>query len=229
MWLIGTAIVGFVLVLIGYFFFISPQRDQTSQVNDQIATAQTQNDVLQSRITSLNAQNAKLAVYQKELQTAELALPETSGMAAFLRTLQSIGASTSTTLSALSVGQPVAQTPVAPAVPAGSSSSSPSPSPTTTTTSAPPAGSGVYSIPIVATLAGSSSQLSAFLTQLQSVQPRAVLITQIVQGSSTPAATTTTKTGGGLTSLQLTMEAFVAPVGAAVAPSTAVPSPTAGA
>jgi hypothetical protein len=226
LWLIGTAVVGFVLVLIGYFFFISPQRDQTDQVGNQIATAQIQNDTLQARIVSLNAQNAKLASYQQELKSAQLALPATSGMPVFLRTLQSIGNSTSTTLSSLSVGQVAPLVPVVASTPTNTSSASPSPTATTTATA--PAGPAIYFIPITATATGSSAQLSAFLTQLQSVQPRAVLITQIVQGGTTPLATTTTK-GGGLTSLQLTMQAFVAPVAAAVAPGTPVPSPTAGA
>jgi hypothetical protein len=224
LWLFGTAIVGFVLILIGYFFFIGPQRDQTDQVGNQIATAQIQNDTLQARIVSLNAQNAKLASYQQELKTAQLALPATSGMPAFLRTLQSIGNATSTSLSSLSVGQAAPLVPVVASTPTDTSSASPSPTPTTTVTA--PAGPAIYFIPITATATGSSAQLSAFLTQLQSVQPRAVLITQIVQGGTTPLATTTTKAGGGLTSLQLTMQAFVAPV-AAVAPATAVPSPTA--
>ena len=227
LWLFGAAVVGFVLILIGYFFFISPQRDQTDQVGNQIASAQIQNDTLQARIVSLNAQNAKLASYQQELKSAQLALPATSGMPVFLRTLQSIGNSTSTTLSSLSVGQVAPLTPVVASTPTDTSSASPSPTATTTTTA--PAGPAIYFIPITATATGSSAQLSAFLTQLQSVQPRAVLITQIVQGGTTPQATTTSKTGGGLTSLQLTMQAFVAPVAAAVAPATPVPSPTAGA
>jgi hypothetical protein len=227
LWLIGTAVVGFVLVLIGYFFFISPQRDQTDQVATQISSAQTENSTLQARIASLTAENAKLASYQQELRNAQLALPATSGMPAFLRTLQSIGNSTSTTLSSLSVG-PATTLPNTATTPTTATSSSASPSPTETTTATAPTGPLIYAIPITATATGSSAQLSAFLTQLQSVQPRAVLITQIVQGGTTPVATTTTK-GGGLTSLQLTMQAFVAPVAAAVAPATPVPSPTAGA
>jgi hypothetical protein len=73
--------------------------------------------------------------------------------------------------------------------------------------------------------------LSKFITQLQSVQPRAVLITDITLTAPQPKATTTHALAGGTSNLELTMEAFVAPVAAAapvaadggVAPS---PSPS---
>jgi len=57
-------------------------------------------------------------------------------------------------------------------------------------------------------VAGSPDQLGAFLDQLQSVQPRAVLISQATL--SQPAATSGTN---GRSQLQLTMNAFVAASG----------------
>jgi Tfp pilus assembly protein PilO len=221
LWLIGAALVAFVIVVIGYFFFISPQRDQTVQVGEQITTAQLENQTLQSRIGALASQNKKLATYQQTLQKAELALPATSSMPDFLRTLQSIGNATSTTFTSLTVGIPEAL--VAPAAVAPTSGQTSS-APTTSGTTAPAAAS-IYSIPITTTVTGTPAQLSEFLTQLQSVQPRAVLITLITQGATSPNATTTSKGGGGQSNLSLTMEAFVAPAANAAAPTA---TPTAG-
>jgi hypothetical protein len=81
----------------------------------------------------------------------------------------------------------------------------------------------VYSISITASLSGTSAGLDNFLEQLQVVQPRAVLITQIAENTSAPTAGQATVTG--TTTLQLTMQAFVAPPAVAVAPS-AAPSPS---
>jgi Tfp pilus assembly protein PilO len=69
----------------------------------------------------------------------------------------------------------------------------------------------VYALPITIAISGSFTQLDGFLSQLQSVQPRAVLITQLTQGSATSG------TGGkaAATTLSLTMQAFVAPSSAA--------------
>jgi hypothetical protein len=59
-------------------------------------------------------------------------------------------------------------------------------------------------------LTGTASQLDQFLTQLQSMQPRAVLISQLTETSRSA-----TGKSGATTSLQLTMQAFVAPSSAA--------------
>jgi hypothetical protein len=227
LWMIGTGIVGFVLVLIGYFFFISPQRSRTGSVNDQIATAQTSNLGLQGKITALNAEYAKLTSYKEQLHVAQLALPTASGMPAFLRTLQSLGSQTSTSLTNLTVGSPTDLDGGQIVAPAPASSSS-SPSPSSSTSTAPAAPAGLYAIPITATVSGSRPALSKFLTQLQSVQPRAVLITTVTLGATQPVATTTHTITGARTSMDLTMQAFVAPATTPVAPPAvgATPSPT---
>jgi hypothetical protein len=68
----------------------------------------------------------------------------------------------------------------------------------------------VYALPITATVNGSVQALNEFLTQLQAVQPRAVLITQLVETVAGKGAGRPAK-GSGLPSIALTMYAFVAP------------------
>jgi cell division protein FtsB len=226
LWLIGGGLVAFVLLLIGYFFFISPQRSQTSNVDSQVATAKQANAQLQHRLDALRQQNKNLPKYRADLAKARLALPATTGVPDFLRSLQALGNATNISVSSLTFGQPAPATVAAP-VPTANPTNTPTSTGSTgsTGTTGQPASpsAAVYSIPITASLSGTSAGLDNFLEQLQVVQPRAVLITQIAENTSAPTAGQATVTG--TTTLQLTMQAFVAPPAVAVAPS-AAPSPS---
>lgn len=221
LWLLGGCVVGLIVVVIGYFFFIGPQRSDTSSVNGLVGAAKSQNAVLQSRIDALQQQSKDLPKYQADLVQARLALPSTSGLPDFLRTLQSIGNSTLANVTSLSVLQPtdvskiaVASRPVTAATTSASSSSSSGSSGSSGGGGTSVGGTKVYALPISATIAGSPAQITAFLTQLQRVQPRAVLISAITLATDQGRAA-----GSGTTSapatLQLTMQAFVAPSSAA--------------
>jgi type IV pilus assembly protein PilO len=224
MWLVGGGLSALILLLIGYLFFISPQRSATDDVHAQADAAQLQNSKLESRISTLRAQNANLPKYQAELATARLALPSTSGLPDFLRTLQSIGNATLTDVTSITVGPPVDVSTVAGAAPAAPGAAPATSTPSASVTTAPSgtatpgsvvtAGPHVYGLSITAQVTGSPTTLNRFLTQLQSVQPRAVLLTEITEASGqlgAPGAAT----GADSTTLQLTMQAFVAPVDAA--------------
>lgn len=208
LWLMVGGIAAAVILLAGWFLFISPQRSDTSSVNTQVHAAQDKNAILRARIAQLKAENANLAQYLAEVKQAKLALPDSSGLSDFLRTLQSIGSSTQTTLTALTVGSPTNLN--------GSVS-------TTTTKATGAAGANaansagangglgpIYQMPITLSVSGSPSQLDEFLSQLQSVQPRAVLITQLNEAGASEVAGS-----AGRQTLGLTMQAFVAPSTAA--------------
>ena len=180
-WVGAGGVGAIVIILLAWNFFISPQTSQTSELNSQTAAAQQQNTVLENKLSALREQNKDLAQYQATLAQYEAALPSASGLPDFLRELQAVGASTQVGISSLNVGTPVAST-------AG---------PT-----------GVYSIAITLNAGGAPNQLGAFLDQLQSVQPRAVLISQAVLQS--PAGASATIAAGSAT-LGLSLSAFVAP------------------
>jgi Tfp pilus assembly protein PilO len=211
LWLIAGGLVAFILFLIGYFFFISPQRSDTADVNSQVATTQAQNALLQNRIDALREQNKDLAKYESELAEARLALPAVSGVSDFLRTLQSLGNATLTDVTSLSVGTPSDVSAVAGAAPSTAPSAGAS-APSGDAVAAPNSGSAspIYALPISATVTGSPAALEKFLDQLQAVQPRAVLITEITQGSAAPGGSLPNQ-AAAKTSLRLTMQAFVAP------------------
>ena len=161
---------------------------------------------LQARIKALQSQSKKLGQYQAELTAAQQALPATTGVPDLLRTLQTIGSATQTDVSSFTVGTP---TPVvASTTPSPSASASASKAPTGNSASAAPAGPAVYSLGITAQVQGAPANLMAFLAQLQSVQPRAVLISQISQAG---ASANGSPTASGSAGLQLTMQAFMLP------------------
>lgn len=205
LWIAGAAVVGLLLVLIGYFGFIGPQRSQTRDINAQVNAATAANSSLSDTITNLSMQSRDLPKYEAELTQARLALPSTSGLSDFLRTLQTIGTTTNTDTS-LSVNAPTDVTALA-------TGTSTTVAPATATSSSAPAaptvnGAHVYALPITAQVKGNVADLNAFLTQLQSVQPRAVLISQITETTGANASTGAVTSAPGLT---LTMQAFVAP------------------
>jgi Tfp pilus assembly protein PilO len=208
LWLVAGGLIAFVMLLIGYFFFISPQRSSTADVDSQAATVQQQNAVLQAKLDALREQNKNLDKYQADLAALHQALPSTSATSDFLRTLQSLGAATLTEVTDLTVGQPVPVTPMlaaaAPTPSAAPSAGNESAAPTAPVIAAPSA----YALPITANVTGTTTGLAKFLDQLQAVQPRAVLISAITE----TGLTSSENPGGGETfTLQMTMQAFVAP------------------
>jgi len=207
LWMIGGGLAAFLMILIGYVLVISSQSDETDSVDTKVAAANAQNDALQARVNALAVQNTNLAKYQAAAASALQALPNSSGMPDFLRTLQSVGSQTGTSLTSLTVGTPVDVTATANGATAGAT-----PAPAAAPTNGTPVAGTVYALPISAQVSGSVASLNAFLTQLQAVQPRAVLISQIAEqpNDATGSAGSGAKAGGSM-SISLTMNAFVAP------------------
>jgi type IV pilus assembly protein PilO len=223
LWVLGAAVVALLLLLIGYMMFISPQNSKTNSARSELSTAKMTNARLEARIAALREQAKDLPKYEADLKAAQLALPSTSGLPDFLRSLQSIGNATLTNVASLAVGNPTDVTNVAgassPSTSSSSSSSSSSSNSSSSSTSRPSSSNGglhVFALPITAQVTGSVSALDAFLTQLQTVQPRAVLISQLTesQGTNGAASGTSGASGAGATALELTMQAYVAPTGA---------------
>lgn len=208
--LVGAGVLALVIAVVGWFLLISPQRDETADIQSQTADAELANLTLQSRVLQLGGEQKQAQQYRAALDAARTALPSTTGAAAFLRQLQAIGSATKTVVNSVTVGElapaSIAPAPVAPAAP-----STPAPS------AAPSAGaatagnsSGVLQLPITASVDGTNAALSRFLTRLQqSAGSRAVLVTSVIRNTNDK----------GASSLQLSMTAFVAPAASAAAPS----------
>jgi hypothetical protein len=228
LWLVGGSAAAFVMILIGYFFLIGPERSDTRTVQDEVSAARGQTTSLQKRIDQLTVQNRDLVKFRNKVAQLKLALPSTSGLPDFLRSLQALGNSSLTDVTSLTVGPPkdvlAAATGPTPAAASGAAPSSSAPPAGTVPSAGPVSATHVYALSITAQVSGPTSRLNAFLDQLQSVQPRAVLITAITMGTSGIAGAAPAVGATG-TTMQLTMQAFVAPdssTGAAT-PSQAAP------
>lgn len=149
LWVGGGAVGAVVLLAVGWFFFIGPQRAQTAKLNDEYSTSQLRLTALQHRLVDLRQQNVQLPEFRAELARDREALPMTSGLSAYLRQLQTGASRTGVVLSGVVVGAPLS-------------------------TSAD--GRKVYALPVALTATGAMADLGRFLDQLQQVLPRAALL-----------------------------------------------------
>ncbi len=147
--MVGGAASAVLLLAIGWFLLISPQKAQTSSLQDQTAASELRLSSVQHRLAELRRQNKALPRYRAQLARDRDALPATSGLSDFLRELQAAGDSAGVSVRGVNVGAPSEVTGAA---------------------------TPVYALPITVTAAGDMAPLGRFLDQLQQVQPRAVLI-----------------------------------------------------
>ena len=206
MWVGGGIAAGVVILALGWFFLISPQKSQTSDFQSQTNQSEQRNAQLQAKLITLGQQSKNLDQFKATLTRDQQALPSSSGLPDFLRSIQSLGGQNQVSITSVIIGAPaplVAAAPVAAATPTATASTA-----ATTGTPATAASTGsVYTIAVTLNAGGTSPALLAFLNQLQHVQPRAVLIDQ---ASLKPADATGQKvTAAGQTTLVLSMDLFV--------------------
>ncbi|SOD74778.1 Tfp pilus assembly protein PilO [Jatrophihabitans sp. GAS493] len=193
---------GVLLLMLGYFFLISPQNGDTASLNSQKESVTRTNQRLQEQINVLKMDSSKLDEFKAQLETEEQALPTSAELTTFVRNIVSSASSAPVNLTSMTVGSPVSNATVGAAVATGTTSS-------TGTTAAAPA-AGLYSIPIGVTTVGSADQLQAFLAQLQKIQPRATLINQTDLQAGTDA-----KSINSQSIMKLSVSVFVSPSTAA--------------
>jgi len=190
----GAVMAALLMLLVGYFALVGPQRGKTRNIEAQVADATTQNSVLSNKISTLSQQNRDLKKYEQDLATQEKALPSENDLNTFLRTLEGLGTATGSDAS-FTAGSPVDVT-------AGGTATSAAD--TATASGLTVNGKHIYALPITAQVTGTVASLSQFLDELQAQQPRALLITQVTETKSSSAKAANT-------GLSLTMQAFVAP------------------
>lgn len=187
-WMIGGAAVALLLLAVGWFVAIKPKNAETASLKRQIAASEGNLRSLRSQLAELQAEQAKLPASRALLLTRQAALPADSGVPDFLRQLQDSGDEVGVDVSAVSVSTPERSKAI----------------------------SAVFELPITVTADGTAVNLGRFLDQLQTEQPRAVLIESAnlsTAGGETPDSM----------SVSISLTAFVAPTGA---PNAAVPATT---
>lgn len=163
LWILGGTILIVALVVAGYLLAIKPVYDDTRNTRLSVRDAEVQLTDLRKTLADLRKKSDNAAGYAAELATKRLALPNSYDVPNFLRQLQDSGTAVHTDVSGISVGVPAAVT------------GSPS----------------VVGVPITLTATGTPADLARFLTRLQNVQTRAVLISSVGldQGDGTGAMT----------------------------------------
>ena len=183
-WLLGGLVIAILVTFFAWEFVIKGQQDETASVRENIASTDTQVTTLTHQVNVLRADSVNLPKYKAQLLADQQALPTDAGLPAFLRELHAAADASHMAVAQLQIGQ------VQPVV--GTTSTTP-----------------IYSIAVTMLASGPLDAATAFLNQLQVVQPRAVLLSSV---SETPGS-------GNLVQLNLTFSAFVQPVDG-VAPST---------
>jgi Tfp pilus assembly protein PilO len=186
---IGGSVLGAVLVAaLAWMFVISPELSHASSLNDQTSSAQQQNSLLQIKTNKLRKQSQNLPQLTQQLAQARAGLPSASGLTDFTRQVSALATSQDLALSQLTVG-------------AAKSASG----------NAAAAG-GLYAIAVTLTTSGEVHHLEAFLSNLQYVGNRRVLISSVQMAPSANAKTVSISQSASAT-IQLAV--FVAPQSAA--------------
>jgi Tfp pilus assembly protein PilO len=183
LWVLGGAALIVLLAVASYFLLIGPKYAEADDVDQQTGATQDQIVVLRKRNAELNKQEKQLPTFLAQLAKSQKALPATAGMSDFLNQLQAAGDNVGISVSGLSVAAPIAST----------------------------SATGVWELPVTLTAVGDADKLSAFLTQLQNVQPRAVLIKSVDFKAADATADTSGDAGASQPTMNLSLSAFVAP------------------
>ncbi|MFC7531337.1 type 4a pilus biogenesis protein PilO [Actinoplanes sp. GCM10030250] len=172
-WLFGGLALVVLLVVAGWFLLISPKYvdEAKAQVNTEETAAQLSK--ARSSFAGLKAETKKLNEYQNQLKEYQAALPissKTNGIPAFLKQLQTLGTKMNVEVSGYSASVAVKIESV----------------------------NTVTELPITLNVDGDVEDITRFVKQLQSTQPRAVMINSATLGSDDNGTT-----------LSLTLNAYV--------------------
>ena len=148
LWVIGASVATALLLVIGWFFLISPQNSETTTLREETASAEAQLLTQSRRLAELQAQNLQLDAYKNQLAADRKALPTDSGLPALLRQLQVAGGETNVVVSNIGIGG-----------------------------AAPVEGAAnTFQLPITLSAEGKIADLQQFLDRLQRDETRALLI-----------------------------------------------------
>jgi Tfp pilus assembly protein PilO len=177
-WIIGGLVAALLLTFLVWQLLIKSQNDTTDSVKQEIDSAQQQVSDSTLQLSRLRADAPNLDKYKAQLAANQAALPTVSSIPAFLDELHAAGQASGVGLVELQVTPPVLIT--------GSQAG-------TTPT---------YQLTVTVVGAGSDAGITSFLQQLQAVQPRAALLTSVIESPGS---------AGAPNSLNLAMQIFVAP------------------
>ncbi len=205
LWLGGGAVVGVVILLIGWFGVIQPELTAASAIRDQSESARTQNIALQANNARLKENNNDAGALRAGLSAALAQLPSDAGLSAFTRQLSAQATAASVSLTSVIVG---AATPVTESAAAATTTDAGTTT-TTATAAAATTSTGLVQIPITVTATGLGRHDLAFLRAIQWSGPRRALVTA---SQLSPSAGSAAAGINGPCTLSLTLTIFSAPL-----------------
>lgn len=191
-WLGGGAVAALLILAVGWFMFVGPERSSADDLRSQAAATQQENSVLQSKVRSLQVKSTQLAKYTSSLKAALEALPVDSGLPAFTRQVSAQAKANGVAVSSVVVGgvaAVAAAAPVAPATAATGATSASSTTPTPAAVTATAAG-GLFSVQVTIQSNGTLAHQLAFINDIRTAGPRRALInsTQVTPGTGAKEA-----------------------------------------
>jgi type IV pilus assembly protein PilO len=199
-WVAATAVACAFLLIAAWFLLMAPRRAEASELVAQQATAEQNNQQLESAIAQLKEQAKALPARQAELSALQEQLPTSVNMPRLVRDLDSFALSAGVTLTEVSPGEVTAVDAAGAAAggtaaggAAATSGASAGVAAAGTAAGGSPgvgAGSGMdaaatatsnqlYVVPVRLTLSGDYFATAVFLKKIQNEMKRALLITQV--------------------------------------------------
>jgi Tfp pilus assembly protein PilO len=250
-WSILTAVAVLVVFAAGWFLMVKPQQSKSSSLRSQAATQQQENQVLQTQIDALNAEQKNLPEQQRVLQKFNTQVPADAAEPTIIRQLSAAAAGAGVNLVSMTPGtvsQVASSTPAVVASPAPTASAAAT-APAAGSTSLVPAataGGTLIELPIAIGVTGTFPNMETFFLALEKL-PRSLLVQSWsmcpdVTGNAAAASTagasatctlpsTPTTTSLPTGSLGATLNGLVfysPPAGSVVAPTTTTTTPTTG-
>jgi hypothetical protein len=243
-WVVGTAVLGVVLLLAFWFLVIGPQRDAASELRAQALDLRSQEALLTSQTARLEQAEAHLPETRAELAALRTSVPATLGISDFTRTLTAAAAKGGVTLMSIAPATPavdaagtgaagavVPPDPAATADPAAGTTAdvtttdiTPTPGPTAPVTGAV-SGAGTVENPVTVQVIGSLAGGLVFLHELQHGD-RAFLVTAlaVTAEQAAPASAGRPATKNGDVTLNITGSLFVVPGDASATTTATTPA-----
>lgn len=189
-WTLLTALACLVVLVAGYMLLVRPQHSKAASIKAQTSGVQSQITTLRSQLARLTEESRDLAGQQAALYRIAQQLPTDPQMPTLLRKLDQSAGVTGVELVNVAPGNPTVATPTVATGAAGGTAASAAPV-AKGVTGAPIA--GLAQIPVVLTVSGDYFQMERFLDSLEGLQ-RSMLV-----NSFTLAYAKTTATSGGST------------------------------
>lgn len=207
------------VLLLGWFFGVSPILDQMAAVNAQTLGFQQNNAASGQRLATLKKQFENIAPLEKKLEKLQESIPTDADIAAFLAEINALCAANGVSLTSLTVNDALEYVaPGAVVPPPADPGATPDPSATSDPTApvTPSPSSGLIAIPVRVSVAGPYGQVMAFTGALQTGK-RLLLITSLTVGLNNSTYTGTV--AGNIYALPL-------PPGVVLPTPTPSPTPT---